>query len=53
MPHPLVKQLRFARSEFARCLEGISDEDAPQQFGHPDLPYLVGGMPDVLFFEEK
>lgn len=28
MAHPLVKQLRFARSEFARCLEGISDEDS-------------------------
>jgi len=28
MPHPLVTQLRFARSEFVRCLEGISDEDA-------------------------
>ena len=28
MPHPLVTQLRFARSEFARCLEGVSDEDA-------------------------
>ena len=28
MPHPLVTQLRFARSEFARCLEGVSKEDA-------------------------
>jgi uncharacterized damage-inducible protein DinB len=28
MPHPLVTQLRFARSEFVRCLEGISDEDS-------------------------
>jgi hypothetical protein len=28
MPHPLVTQLRFARSEFVRCLEGVSDEDA-------------------------
>ncbi len=28
MPTPLVTQLRFARREFARCLEGISDEDA-------------------------
>jgi uncharacterized damage-inducible protein DinB len=26
--HPLVIQLRFARSEFSRCLEGVSDEDA-------------------------
>lgn len=28
MTHPLVTQLRFARSEFARCLEGVSDEDS-------------------------
>jgi hypothetical protein len=27
-PHPLVTQLRFARSEFVRCLEGVSEEDA-------------------------
>ena len=28
MPHPLVTQLRFARSELVRCLEGVSGEDA-------------------------
>ena len=28
MPHPLVTQLRFARSEFSRCLEGVTDEEA-------------------------
>jgi uncharacterized damage-inducible protein DinB len=27
-PHPMVRQLRFARSEFMRCLDGVSDEDA-------------------------
>ena len=27
MPHPLVTQLRFARSEFVRCLEGVSEAD--------------------------
>jgi hypothetical protein len=26
-PHMLVSQLRFARSEFVRCLEGVSEED--------------------------
>jgi hypothetical protein len=26
--HPLVAQLRFARSEFLRCLEGVSAQDA-------------------------
>lgn len=28
MPHPLVTQLQFARSEFVRCIEGVSVEDA-------------------------
>jgi len=45
MPHPLVSQLRFARSEFARCLEGVSDEEAR----HRILPmncisWMVGHM---------
>lgn len=31
MPHPLVDQLRFARSEFQRGLEGLGDEDAAQR----------------------
>ena len=31
MTHPLVTQLHFARSEFMRCLAGISDEDARQR----------------------
>ncbi len=28
MTHPLVTQLRFARSQFQRCLTGLSDADA-------------------------
>jgi hypothetical protein len=28
MTHPLIPQLRFARSEFQRALEGITDEEA-------------------------
>ncbi len=28
MPHPLVTQLRFTRSEFARALIGLGEEDA-------------------------
>ena len=32
MTHPLATQLRFARSEFSRGLEGISDEEARQRF---------------------
>jgi uncharacterized damage-inducible protein DinB len=30
-PHPLVLQLRFARSEFRRALEGITDSEARQR----------------------
>lgn len=32
MPHPLVDQLRFTRSEFMRGLAGLSDEDARHRF---------------------
>ena len=32
MTHPLVEQLRFARSEFRRGLEGISEEEAQRRF---------------------
>jgi hypothetical protein len=31
--HPLVTQLRFARSELMRCIEGISPEDAARSLG--------------------
>ena len=32
MPHPLIRQLRFARSEFKRALEGLRDTDARRRF---------------------
>jgi hypothetical protein len=28
MPHLLVDQLRFARRELVRCLDGVTDEEA-------------------------
>jgi hypothetical protein len=31
MPHPLVLQLRFTRSEFVRALIGLKDEEARQR----------------------
>ena len=31
MTHPYVNQLRFARSEFVRCLDGLTDKDARQR----------------------
>ena len=32
MPHPLVLQLRFTRSEFKRGLEGLTDAEARRRF---------------------
>ena len=32
MPHPLVLQLRFTRSEWKRSLEGVTDAEARQRF---------------------
>ena len=32
MPHPLIVQLRFTRSEFKRGLEGLSETDARRRF---------------------
>ncbi len=32
MPHPLVEQLRFARSEFARGLDGVPEADGLRRF---------------------
>ncbi len=31
MPHPLVSQLRFTRSEFLRAVKGVGDEEARQR----------------------
>ena len=33
MPHPLVDQLRFTRSEWERGLAGVSDSDGMRHFG--------------------
>lgn len=32
MTHPLVDQLRFTRSEFKRCLKGVTDEEGAKRF---------------------
>ena len=45
MTHPLITQLRFARSEFARCLEGVSDEDARHRVMPMNcISWMVGHM---------
>ena len=33
MAHPLVEQLRFARSEFMRGIDGVSDDAARRRLG--------------------
>jgi len=50
MPHLLVAQLRFARSELVRCLDGISAEDAVRRIEPMNcISWIVGH----LAFQEK
>jgi len=43
--HPLVTQLRFARSEFVRCLEGVSAEDAVRRIMPMNcISWIVGHL---------
>ena len=44
-PHPLVGQLRFARSEFVRGLEGVSEEDAVRRLMPMNsISWMVGHL---------
>jgi hypothetical protein len=43
--HLLVSQLHFARSEFVRCLEGVSEEDAIRRFKPMNcISWMVGHL---------
>ena len=45
MPHLLVAQLRFARSELVRCLDGISAEDAVRRIEPMNcISWIVGHL---------
>jgi hypothetical protein len=47
MTHLLVTQLRFARSELARCLDGVTDGDARRRLMPMNcLSWLVGHLAD-------
>ncbi|MBA3415422.1 MAG: DUF664 domain-containing protein [Chloroflexia bacterium] len=47
MAHPLVDQLRFARSEFIRSLAGVGDDDARRRLGPMNcLSWMVGHLAD-------
>jgi len=39
MPHPLVDQLRFTRSEWVRAFEGVTPTEAERRFGPVNLTY--------------
>jgi uncharacterized damage-inducible protein DinB len=43
--HPLVSQLRFARSEFLRCLDGVSAEDGIRRLEPMNcISWIVGHL---------
>jgi len=45
MTHPRVEQLRFARSEFVRGLEGVSPEVAARQVGQMNsISWMIGHL---------
>jgi hypothetical protein len=45
MTHPLVTQLRFARSELKRCLDGVPPEDARRRLKPMNcLSWIVGHL---------
>jgi hypothetical protein len=49
--HPLVTQLRFARSEFLRCLEGVSTEDAVRRLEPMNcISWIVGHLANQEHF---
>jgi uncharacterized damage-inducible protein DinB len=51
MTHPLVVQLRFARSEFVRCLEGLSDADARTRLGPTNsISWMIGHLANQEHF---
>ena len=51
LPHPLVTQLRFARSEFVRCLEGVSAEDAMRHLESMNcISWIIGHLANQEHF---
>lgn len=52
MPHPLVDQLRFTRSEWLRGLDGVSEEDASLHLG-PNPMNSIGWIVGHLTWQEQ
>jgi uncharacterized damage-inducible protein DinB len=45
MTHPLIRQLRFTRSEFTRALAGLGDADARRRLGRMNcISWNIGHM---------
>lgn len=45
MPHPLVEQLQFTRSEWQRALHGVSEEDGLRRLGPMNsIGWIVGHL---------
>ena len=45
MAHPLVLQLRFTRSEFARAWKGVSEQDAQRRFESLNcISWMIGHL---------
>ena len=45
MTHPLVTQLRFARSELVRALDGVTDEEARRRFESMNcISWMIGHL---------
>jgi hypothetical protein len=51
MPHPMVLQLRFTRSEFTRALSGVSAEDAERRVN--DLNSLAWSVGHLAWQEQR
>ena len=51
MAHLLVVQLRFARSEFVRCLQGLTDDDARKRLGPMNsISWMIGHLANQEHF---
>ena len=56
MPHPLVTQLRFTRSEWVRGLKSVTPDEAGRRFGTINpISWMIGHLAwqEQLYFLER
>ena len=47
MTHPLIDQVRFARREFVRSLDGVTNDEGVQRFGPINsISWIIGHLAD-------